>query len=538
VSWNQNYDPFHFWPASTMVSALPVVTLFLVLLVLRKSVWVSALCGMSMAVLLAGAVFHMPFSLILNASIAGMVFGLLRIAWIIVASIFLYQVAVETGQFQVMKESIAALSSDQRIQVVLIAFCFGAFLEGTGGGGAPVAIAGSFLIGLGFPPFQAATLCLLANTAPVAWGGVGNPIRVLTGVTGLPEAALNAMVGRILPLFSLILPLWIVRSMVNWVKTWEVFPALLVSGLSFAAVQFYWSNFLETGLVDIIAAIVSLLAMTCFLHLWRPKSLVASHTGQNSAVKNHSLVKILKGWSPFLLASIFIFLCGLPSLNQYLKFSGLTFPLPGLHNRVVRIPPVAPKPTPEGAVLDLNILAMPGTAVFTAALVAVLILGMPLAKAFKVFGSTLRQLVPSMLAIGFMVGLAFVTRYSGMDTTLGLSLTRTGWIYPFFGTLLGWLGVALTGTDAGSNALFGNLQKVTAEQLHLSPVLMAAANTTGGVMGKMIDAQSIVVSSAATQQEGNEAAIFKAVVKHSIILACLVGGMVMVYAYLLPHWIP
>jgi len=517
---------------------LPVLTLFFVLLILKKKVWISALCGMIAAILLAASVFQMPVSLISNASIAGVVFGLLRIAWIIVASIFLYQISVETGQFQVMKESIASLSSDQRIQVILIAFCFGAFLEGTGGGGAPVAIAGSFLIGLGFPPFQAATLCLLANTAPVAWGGVGNPIRVLTAVTGLPEPALNAMVGRILPPFSLILPLWLVRSMVSWRKTWEVFPALLVSGLSFAAMQFYWSNFMETGLVDIIAALFSLLVMTCFLHFWRPKNLVESEAELGQArPKSHSPSKILKGWSPFLLASIFIFVCGMPSLNQYLKFSTLTFPLAGLHNRVLRVAPVAPKPTPEAAVLDLNVLAMPGTAVFTAALVAVLILGMSPVKALRVFGHTLRQLVPSMLAISFMVGLAFVTRYSGMDTTLGLSLTRTGWIYPFFGTLLGWLGVALTGTDAGSNALFGNLQKVTAEQLHLSPVLMAAANTTGGVMGKMIDAQSIVVSSAATQQEGNEAAIFKAVFKHSIVLACLVGGIVMLFAYLLPQLI-
>ena len=540
MPWNQNYDPLHFWPASTFVSALPVLTLFFVLLILKKRVWVSALCGLIMAILLAALVFQMPVSLIANASAAGVVFGLLRIAWIIVASIFLYHVAVETGQFQVMKESIASLSSDQRIQVILIAFCFGAFLEGTGGGGAPVAIAGSFLIGLGFPPFQAATLCLLANTAPVAWGGVGNPIRVLTGVTGLPEPALNAMVGRILPPFSLILPLWLVRSMVDWKKTWEVFTALLVSGLSFAAMQFYWSNFMETGLVDIIAAIFSLLAMTCFLHFWKPKNLVESEVElRQVAAKNHTPGKILKGWSPFLLASIFIFVCGMPSLNQYLKFSALTFPLPGLHNQVVRVAPVAPRPTPEAAVLDLNLLAMPGTAVFTAALAAaVLILGMSPAQAVRAFGNTLRQLVPSMLAISFMVGLAFVTRYSGMDTTLGLSLTRTGWIYPFFGTLLGWLGVALTGTDAGSNALFGNLQKVTAEQLHLSSVLMAAANTTGGVMGKMIDAQSIVVSSAATQQEGNEAAIFKAVFKHSIVLACLVGGMVMLYAYLLPQFIP
>jgi lactate permease len=538
VTWNQNYDPFHFWPASTFASALPVLTLFFVLLILKKRVWVSALCGMSVAVLLAAFLFQMPLALIANASLAGVVFGLLRITWVIVASIFLYQVAVETGQFQVMKESIVALSSDQRIQVVLIAFCFGAFLEGTGGGGAPVAIAGSFLIGIGFPPFQAATLCLLANTAPVAWGGVGNPIRVLTGVTGLPEPALNAMVGRILPSFSVILPFWLVRTMMNWQKTWEVFPALLISGLSFGLMQFYWSNFMESGLVDVIAAIFSLLVMTGFLQVWHPKSLVESKVGSDCEPRRHALGTVLKGWSPFLLASVFIFISGMPSFNRYLTFPAFSFPLPGLHNLVIRVPPVAPKPTPEAAIVDLNILAMPGTAVFAAALVAVFLLRMTPAKALKTFGTTLRQLLPSMLAIAFMVGLAFVTRYSGMDTTLGLSLTRTGWIYPFFGTLLGWMGVALTGTDAGSNALFGNLQKVTAEQLHLSPVLMAAANTTGGVMGKMVAAQSIVVSSAATQQEGNEAAIFKAVFKHSIILACLVGVVVMLYAYVFPHLIP
>ena len=326
MTWNQDYDPFGAWPLSTAVSALPVLTLFFVLLVLRKRVWVAALCGMAMAVLLAATVFGMPAVLIAAASLHGFVFGFLRIAWIIIASIFLYHIAVETGQFQVMKESIAGLSSDRRIQVILIAFCFGAFLEGTGGGGAPVAIAGSFLIGLGFPPFEAATVCLLANTAPVAWGGVGNPVRVLGGVTGLPETALNAMVGRILPPFSLILPLWLVRSMVSWRATWEVFPALLVSGASFAAMQFYWSNYMETGLVDVIAAIFSLLVMVAFLKSggraisWRSTSARSS-----LELRRHSAVAVLKGWSPFILASVFIFVCGMPDLNEYLKFRDLNF---------------------------------------------------------------------------------------------------------------------------------------------------------------------------------------------------------------------
>ncbi|HEV8543694.1 MAG TPA: lactate permease LctP family transporter, partial [Verrucomicrobiae bacterium] len=475
MTWSQDYSPLPHWLLSTLLSALPVLTLFFTLLVLKKKVWISALAGMVMAVLLASAVFHMPAKLISEASLLGFIFGFMRIAWIIVASIFLYHIAVETGQFQIMKESIAMLSSDQRVQVILIAFCFGAFLEGTGGGGAPVAIAGAFLIGLGFPPFQAATLCLVANTAPVAWGGVGNPIRVLGLVTGLPETSLNSMVGRILPPFSFVLPLWLVRSMVNWKRTWEVWPALFVSGASFAGMQFYWSNFQESGLVDIIAAVFSLLVMVLFLKLWKPKHLMQiANPDPTMKARDHSRLAVLKAWSPFLLSSVFIFVSGMPSLNKYLKISALSFPMPGLHNAVIRIPPVVPKPTPEPALLDLNIFALPGTAVFAGAFLSALLFGLPLLHIFRLLGRTVRQLIPSLLAISFMVGLAYVTRYSGMDTILGLSLTRAGWSYPFFGTLLGWLGVALTGTDAGSNALFGNLQKVTAEQLHLSPVLMTA----------------------------------------------------------------
>ncbi len=540
MTWTQNYDPLGFWPLSTLVSALPVLTLFFVLVVLRKKVWISALSGMLVAFLLAAVVFRMPASLIGYSSLLGFVFGVLRIAWIIVASIFLYNVSVETGQFQVMKDSIADLSADKRIQVILIAFCFGAFLEGTGGGGAPVAIAGSFLIGLGFPPFQAATVCLVANTAPVAWGAVGNPIRTLVGVTGLPDFELSAMIGRILPPFSLILPLWLVRSTVNWRQTFQVFPALVVAGLSFSGMQFYWSNYMESGLVDIIAAIFSLLVMVAFLKVWSPKQIleVGERTRVRRQTPRHNVWQVLKGWSPFIIASVLIFIFGMPSLNKHLRFDFLTFPLSGIHNQVLRVPPVVPKPTPEAAVMDLNALALPGTAVFAGAFLAMPFLGMSLRRGMVLLAKTFRQLVPSLLAISFMVGLAFVTRYSGMDTVLGLSMTHTGWVYPFFGTLLGWLGVALTGTDAGSNALFGNLQKVTAEQLGLSPILMASANSAGGVMGKMIDAQSIVVSSTATQQVGKEAEIFKAVFKHSIVLAALVGLLVMVYAYLIPWVIP
>ena len=538
ATWSQIYDPFGNRILSTAVSALPVVTLFFVLVALKKRVWISALSGFVVAVALALLVFGMPGVLVATAAAHGFIFGMIRIAWIVVASIFLYNVATATGQFQVMKNSIAGLSSDKRLQLVLIAFCFGAFLEGTGGGGAPVAVAGAFLIGLGFNPFQAATLCLIANTAPVAWGGVGNPIRVLAGVTGLPEAQFSAMAGRIMPPLSLILPFWLVRSMVGWRETWQVWPALFVSGATFAGMQFYWSNYQEPGLVDVVAALFSLLVMVAFLRVWRPAE-VMPVSGQSDAVaRRHSPTEVMNGWSPFIIASILIFITGLPEISRHLNFDALRTPMPFLHNAVLKMPPVAPQPTPEDATVNLNFIAIPGTVLFVSAIVAAFLARLPWRTTGRLFGETLVQMMPSMLAISFMVGLAYVTRYSGMDTVLGLSLTGTGWLFPFFGTLLGWLGVALTGTDAGSNALFGNLQKVTAEQLGLSPILMGAANSTGGVMGKMIDAQSIVVASSATHQQGNEAAIFKAVIWHSIVLASLVGLIVMFYAYVAPSLIP
>ena len=559
MSWSQLYDPFDNRVLSTAVSALPVVTLFFVLVALKKRVWVAALSGFVVSVALALFVFGMPAALVATSAVHGVIFGLMRIAWIVVGSIFLYNVACETGQFEVMKASIAGLSSDKRLQLVLIAFCFGAFLEGAGGGGAPVAIAGAFLIGLGFKPFEAATLCLLANTAPVAWGGVGNPIRTLAGVTGLPELEFSAMAGRILPPISLILPLWLVRSMVGWRETLEVWPALLVSGASFAAMQFYWSNFQDVGLVDIVSAVFSLLMMVAFLKIWKPRTVMpagdrppandadstpsVSPNGAGAGVTTavvtqHSAMAVIRGWSPFIIASLLIFATGLPAIAKYLAFPALSMPMPLLHRAVLKMPPVAPMPTPEDAIVNLNFIAIPGTVVFIAALMAAALARLPFARTLALFRKTLVQTVPSTLAISFMVGLAYVTRYSGMDTVLGLSLTGTGVLFPFFGTLLGWLGVALTGTDAGSNALFGNLQKVTAEQLGLSPVLMASANSAGGVMGKMIDAQSIVVASTATHQVGNEAAIFKAVFFHSIVLACLVGLIVLAYAYLFPSLIP
>ena len=525
-----------------LVSALPVVTLFFALIVLKTRVWVAALAGLLMAVVLALIVFGMPAAMVAAAGGLGVIFGLLRIAWIIVASIFLYNIAVETGQFQVMKESIAALSTDKRLQLILIAFCFGAFLEGTGGGGAPVAIAGSFLIGLGFDPFQAATLCLIANTAPVAWGAVGNPIRVLAAVTGLPEPALSAMTGRILPPLSAILPFWLVRTMVGWGETLRGLAGPgrqrpLVRGHAVLLVQLPGIRAGRHHRRPVLAPddgrVPEDLAAEDDPGEPRPPPATRVDTRVDTT-RRHSIWTVLKGWSPFLLASVFIFVWAQPKIARYLTLDGLKQPMPGLHRMVVRVPPVVPEPTPEDAIADLNFLSLPGTAVLLGGVLAALVLGMSPARIVRTFGRTVIHLTPSLLAISFMVGLAYVTRYSGMDTVLGLSLTRTGPAFPFFGTLLGWLGVALTGTDAGSNALFGNLQKVTAERLGISPILMASANSSGGVMGKMIDAQSIVVSSTATRQVGREAAIFQFVFKHSIALACLVGAIVMLYAFAFP----
>jgi lactate permease len=371
----------------------------------------------------------------------------------------------------------------------------------------------------------------------VAWGGVGNPVRVLAGVTGLPEHAFNAVLGRILPPFALLLPLYMTLLCFKWKKTREVFPALLVSGASFAAMQFAWSNYGETSLVDIVSAIFSLLVMVVFLKFWQPKNILAGENSESTTVPLHSLKTVLKGWSPFILASVLIFLFAYPAFNSQLKFKSLNFPIPGLHNQVIRIPPVVPQPAPEEAKMNLNVLALPGTAIFLAAFIAAPFLGMSFRQAWLILWRSVLQLTPSLMAIMLMLGMAYTTRYSGMDTIIGLSLTRTGWVYPLFGTLLGWIGVALTGTDAGSNALFGNLQKVTAEQLHISPILMGAANSAGGVMGKMISPQSLVVAAAATRQVGKEAAMFKAIFRHSLLLAVLVGLLVLVYAYVIPSMV-
>jgi len=422
--------------------------------------------------------------------------------------------------------------------VVLIAFCFGAFLEGACGGGAPVAIAGAFLIGMGFKPMHAAVVCLLANTAPVAWGAVGSPIRILTAVTGFEEYYFSATIGRILPIFSFMLPCLLLLITTNRKQTREVLPVLLFAGAMFAGMQFFWSNFVETGLVDIISGIFSLLMVVLFLKFWQPRNIISVNAGSDLQITRHRFWTVLKGWSPFILISLCIFIWSIPRVEHLLSSPNFVIEIPGLHLGVVRTAPIVPVNTPEKAIIDLNFLSLPGTAILIGAIISMLVLKISLRRGITLFRKTFKQLVPSLLAISLMVSLGYVTRYTGMDAVLGLSLTRTGFLYPVFGTLLGWVGVGLSGTDGGSNALFGSLQKMTAEQLGLNPILMGSANSAGGVMGKMISPQSIVVSSAATGTQGREAEIFKKLFKYSILLAFLVGLVVLVYAYLLPSWIP
>ncbi|MFY9948906.1 MAG: L-lactate permease, partial [Candidatus Sulfotelmatobacter sp.] len=455
--------------------------------------------------------------------------------------------------------------------------------EGAAGFGAPVAIAGAFMIGLGFKPFHAAALNLIANTAPVAWGAIGTPVHALAAVTALPESDLNAMIGRILPFTAVIVPFWLVRTMVNWRDTFEVFPAILVVGVSFSLTQFFWSNYVDSNLVDIMGGVVSLAAVLIFLRFWKPKKIwrfdyddkpsapieaTAEITDQFGGewpaksfdgllkTRTYTVGQVFKAWTPFAILSLFVLIWGLPkiklAMNQtttpafkVVLANGKVRPgppgwdVPYLNNAVSRSAPVVPKPTPESARYDFNWLSATGTGCFLAAIVSGFLLGLGPLQLMKIFWRTLVRMRLAMIAISFMLGLGFVTRYSGLDAVLGLAFTRTGWFYPFFGTFLGWLGVALTGSDTSSNALFGSLQRITSQQLGIDPILMCAANSAGGVMGKMVDAQSITIATAATEQVGNEGVIFRFVFWHSVALGSIVGIIVMLYAYvfrwLVPH---
>ena len=541
--WPQNYDPLGNVYLSTIAAAIPAVCLFYLLAIRRTAAWKAAIYAFAVAIVVALAVFGMPARMVAGAVAHGLVYGLFRIAWVVVAAVFVYELTVESGQFETLKQSIAAITGDLRLQVLLIAFAFGALLEGAGGGGAPVAVTAAMMIGVGFPPFQTAVLCLIANSAPVAFGGLGNPIRTLTAVTGLPEADFSAMVGRILPLTTLVLPFWLVRMMASTKDTLAVWPGLLVCGISFASFQFFWSNFMDASLVDIVGGIGTLLILALFFgKLWKPAT-VWEFPGWKAPAKPTGLPPLTVGrvflaWSPFLLLSIFVVIWGLPAVARVLDSYSIKFPVPGLHLQVFRQVPAVPKPYAEPAIFDFAWLSTVGTGTFFAGLLAGPLLGLSMARTMKVFFAVLFRLRFSIAAIMAMLSLGYLTRYSGMDATLGLALAHTGVLFPLFGTLIGWLGVALSGTDAGSNALFGSLQVITANKLGLSPILMGAANSAGGVMGKMMAAQSLVIACAATGQEGKEGLLLRAVAVHSVILALLVGAIVLMYAYVFPGAIP
>jgi lactate permease len=553
VTWTQNYDPFGHWWLSTLVAALPILVLLGLLAGFKVRAHLCAVAGAFTAVLCAIFVFGMPARLAVMSFFYGAGFGLLKIVWIVVAAVFLYDITVETGQFEIMKQSVAAITPDRRLQLLLVAFCFGAFIEGAAGFGAPVAIAGAFMIGLGFRPFQAAALNLIANTAPVAWGSIGTPVHTLALVTALPESDLNAMIGRILPFTAIIVPFWLVRAMVSWSETIEVLPAILVVGFSFAGMQWFWANHMDSNLVDIAAGVVSMIATLLFLRVWQPKRIWrfenereedAAKLARKEVVIHHAGGQVAKAWMPFAILSLFVLLWGLPAIKTAMgrsttpAFKAGGWEVPYLHRAVSRAHPVVTKTTPENAKFDFNWLTATGSACFLAAIVSGLILGVKPRKLSQILAGTLYRLRFAIVAMSCMLGLGYITRYSGMDAVLGLAFTRTGWFFPFFGTYIGWLGVALTGSDTSSNALFGSLQRITAEQLHLSPILMCAANSAGGVMGKMVDAQSICIATAATNQVGQEGAIFRFVFWHSVALAAIVGIIVMLYAYVFPQFIP
>jgi lactate permease len=566
-SWIQRYDPANHWVVSTLCAALPVVVLLGLLASGRATAWKAALAGLLTACLVASLVFRMPLSLVAGSVTVGVVFALFRIVWLIVAAVFLYDIAVATGQFEVMKASVARLSADRRLQAVLVAFCFGALIEGSAGFGAPVAISAAFLVGLGFEPFEAALLCLIANTAPVAWGGIGIPLLTLSKVTGLDVQALSATSGRILPLLSLLIPFWLVRTMTTWRETLTLWFPLAVIGGTFASVQFVWSNYVGFELVDIVAAVSSMVAGVTVLRFWRPKQVWRfdrdrdlDREGERSQVDSVTRrpaseltrPRVARAWMPFALLTVAVLVWGIPAikpwgtpavkdwLDQQLSWKP---GLPWLHLKVAKGEQVTghAKPLPddyEKAQLELVPLSATGTAVFLAAVVSGLLLGVPAAQMTRLAAGTVRRMIPAVAAIVCMLALGFVTKYSGMDAVLGLAFTRTGpLLYPIFGTLLGWLGVALTGSDTSSNVLFGNLQRITALKLGLDPVLMASANSTGGVMGKMIDAQSIVVAAAATGEGGKEGSLLRAVFGHSLALALLVAAIVWIYAHVLPGFV-
>jgi lactate permease len=541
MPWQQVYNPLNSVALSTFFAALPIVVLLGTLALLKIKAHWAAILGLVTALAVAIVIFGMPTQMAFTTAFMGALFGLLPIGWIIVHVIFLYRLTKEKGEFEVLQNSLTGITKDSRLQLVLIAFAFGAFFEGAAGFGTPVAVTSAILIGLGFGPLQASGLSLIANTAPVAFGALGIPIITLAAVSGLPEMDLSAMAGRQLPFFSVLVPFWLVWAYAGFRGMLGVWPATLVAGLAFAIPQFLVSNFHGPSLVDIISSLCSLAAVSIFLLKWHPKKIWGlnghDETAQARAEHGYSRAEVIRAWVPWVILSVLVFIWGLPQFKNYINaIPGFVFKwsMPGLDKMIMRVPPVVAKPTAEAAVYVLNWVSATGTGILVAAIISGFVMGYRLSEMVRVYWETLKMIRYSILTIAAMLAIGFVTRYSGVDATLGLTFAMTGMFYPFFGTLLGWLGVALTGSDTSSNVLFGSLQRISAEQIGISPTLMCSANSTGGVMGKMIDAQSIVVASTATQWYGHEGDILRYVFFHSLALASLVGILVFLQAYVYP----
>jgi lactate permease len=544
--WQQIYDPFHNMVISTLLAAVPVAVMLICLGFLHIKAHIAAGLGLLSALAIAVLAYGMPAEMAGKAALFGGFTGLLPIGWIVLNIIFLQQLAEQNGSFKVLQDSLSGITSDRRLQLLLIAFCFGAFFEGAAGFGTPVAVTAGILIGLGFSPLAASGLSLIANTAPVAFGALGTPVITLAKVHGYDLMEVTAMIGRQLPLFSLMVPFWLIWAFAGRKAMMEIWPAILVTGLSFAIPQYLVSNFIGPELVDIIAALCSMISLILFLRVWQPKkiwrspSLKGHETDGGDAKEEiaptvHSREELIKAWTPWAILTGFVFVWGLPPVKTFLNgIYAPKFEMTGLHNMIEKVAPVVAQPTKEAAVYTLNLLSATGTGILLAAIIGALVMSYKPWEIVKTFGRTAWLVRYSLATIVLMLGLGTLTRYSGTDTTLGLAFANTGKFYPFFGTLMGWVGVAMTGSDTASNVLFGGMQKVAAEQLGLSANLMGAANSSGGVMGKMIDAQSIVVASTATRWFNHEGDILRYVFFHSIALACLVGGFVTLQAYVWP----
>jgi lactate permease len=535
MEWTQNYDPFHNAFLSTAVAALPVVVLLTSIALLGIRIHIAALAGLAVALGVAIAGFGMPIKMAGISAIFGAAYGLFPIGWIILNLIFLYQLTVDKGHFDTLRASLANLAPDPRVQVILVAFAFGAFFEGAAGFGTPVAVTGAILIQLGFKPLEACGLSLIANTAPVAFGAMGTPVIALAGVTGIPDTQLSAMVGRQLPFFSLLVPFWVVCAFSGIRGMLGVWPVALTAGLAFAIPQFLVANFNGPSLVDVVASLCSLGATALLLKVWKPKEIWPMQGAPAPSKVSFAKGQVAVAWLPWIILSLWVFAWGEPHIKKALNdHTSVNIAVVGLDKLTFRAPPVAIEKKAEAAVFALNWLTATGTAILLSAIVSGFLMGYNLPQMIRAYARTIYRVRFSLITIAAMLALGYVTKYSGADATLGLALAHTGALYPFFGTLLGWLGVALTGSDTASNVLFGSLQKITAQQTGLSPILMAAANSSGGVMGKMVDAQSIVVASTATNWYGHEGTILRYVFWHSLALASLVGILVFFQAYVAP----